>query len=400
MPLFEYQAYDSTGAKVNGRLESSDQSAVLTTLKTQGLLAFEVNEIKLSHSRSIFSNRKVTTSDIEFFTAELSLLLASGIRIDKGLDIIGKTKAKPALSQLISQLSQSLKKGNSLSSAIEEHPNIFEPLYSNLVQLGEASGNLAGVFEELAKDLKFRQELHRKIVSSLTYPFVILLVCLASIVFIFNFIIPQMSSLFTDLDAVPWYTRLMIQTSNWMTDYQSVLLLFLLFMVGAVFYAFKQESVQKRWSELALKLPYIKGVTELTERIRFCSSVAMMLKSGLRVNNAVGLAAGNIKNHILRREVEIAKKKINQGNGLTLALQQSELFPDFYVSLLDIGEQSGNLEKVFDEITERSRQEFESWTQKVTTLIEPMLILFMGTFVGGVVVIMLLSMVSINDVSF
>jgi type II secretory pathway component PulF len=128
--------------------------------------------------------------------------------------------------------------------------------------------------------------------------------------------------------------------------------------------------------------------------------MAMMLKSGVRVDQAIGLAAGNIKNQALRREIDIARNKIKRGSGLTVSLSQSVLFPDFFVSLLEIGEQSGNLERVFDEITMRSRQEFESWTQRMTTLIEPLLILFMGAFVGGVVVVMLLSMVSINDVGF
>ena len=400
MPIYRYRAYDQAGAKLEGQIEANDQQSAVIALKGRGLLASDVDEIKQANQRSLFASNKVTMADTEFFTSELSLLLASGVRIDKGLDIIAKTKAKPALAQLIAQLSQSLKKGSNLSDAIAEHPDVFEPLYCNLIQLGEASGNLPAVFEELAKDLKFRQELRRKIIGSLTYPLVILLVCLASIFFIFNFIIPQMSSLFTDLDAVPWYTRVMILTSNWMVEYQGFLLLGIAGIIGLGIYAFRQPKVQVWWSETSLKLPGLKGVLALTERIRFCGSIAMMLKSGLRVDNAISLAVGNVKNHILRREIEIANKKIKQGDGLTIALSQSVLFPDFFVSLLDIGEQSGNLEKVFNEITERSRKEFEDWTQRVTTLIEPLLILFMGAFVGGVVVIMLMSMISVNDVSF
>ncbi|MGJ8680092.1 type II secretion system F family protein [Paraglaciecola sp.] len=400
MPLYRYRAYDHAGAKLEGQLEAKEQSEAIARLKNQGLFTADIFEVKTANQNSLFANRKITLSDIEFLTAELSLLLASGVRIDKGLDIIAKTKAKPALAQLIAKLSLSLKKGSSLAEAVGEHSNIFEPLYCNLIQLGEASGNLPAVFDELAKDLKFRQDLQRKIISSLTYPIVILLVCVASIFFIFNFIIPQMSSLFTDLEAVPWYTKMMIQTSNWMTEYQGGLFLGGASSIGLGIYAFKQTKVKIWWSETVVKLPVLKGVVALTERIRFCSSIAMMLKSGLRVDNAIALAVGNIKNYVIRREIDIAKKKIKQGDGLTLALSQSVLFPDFFVSLLDIGEQSGNLEKVFDEITNRSRQEFETWTQKVTTLIEPLLILFMGAFVGGVVVIMLMSMISVNDVSF
>lgn len=400
MALYRYRAYDSAGAKLEGQVEASDQQAALSLLKKQGLLASEINEVSASGSKSLFASNKVKMADVEFFTAELALLLSSGVRIDRGLDIIAKTKANPALAMLINDLSQSLKKGSSLTDAIKMHPETFEPLYVNLVQIGEAAGNLPEVFAELAKDLKFRQELQRKIVSSMAYPAVILFVCIASIFFIFNFIIPQMSSLFTDLDAVPWYTRAMVLTSNWMVNYQGLLLLGIAVAIGVGVYAFKQPETQRKWSEIALRIPGVKSMVQLAERIRFCSSVAMMLKSGVNVDNALAMAVGNVKNHLLRREIEIANRKVKQGSGLTHALSQVTLFPDFYVSLMEIGEQSGNLERVFDEITDRSRQEFESYTQRMTTLIEPLLILFMATFVGGVVVTMLLSMVSVNDVAF
>jgi type II secretory pathway component PulF len=123
----------------------------------------------------------------------------------------------------------------------------------------------------------------------------------------------------------------------------------------------------------------------------------MMIKAGVQIDRAIGLSAGNIKNQVLKRELDIAKTKVKNGSLLTPALKQTSLYPDFYISLLEVGEESGNLERVFDEIANRSRQEFESWTERMTTLLEPLMILFMGGFVGGVVVVMLMSMVSINE---
>lgn len=398
MARFSYQAYDAAGARINGNIDASDQAHALKQLKAEGLLVSDLKPLRNTNHVRLFSRSTVSLADIEFLTAELSLLLASGVRIDKGLDIIHKTKANPALAKLIGDLSSSIKKGHNLSQAVAEHPKVFDSLYCNLIQLGEASGNLSEVFAELAKDLKFRRDLQRKIVSSMTYPAVILLVCMVSVVFIFNFIIPKMATLFTDLDAVPWYTRMMIQTSEWMTRYQGFLAVGMLLSVALVVAAFKRPEVKHWWHEIVLKLPVLKSVVSLTERIRFSSSMTMMLKSGLAVDKAMELAVGNVKNHLLVRELNIARKKIKQGTSFTMALSQSTLFPDFFVSLLDIGEQSGNLERIFEEITQRSRQEFESWTERMTTLIEPLLILFMGTFVGGVVVVMLLSMVSMNEI--
>ena len=400
MALFLYKAYDHSGAKVDGQIEANTKELALAELKKQNLLPTEV-KIFDENNNSVFKlSQKVSLADLEFLTAELSLLLESGVRIDKGIDIIKRTKAKPALAKLLTDISNDIKKGKSLSAAFAEHNNVFDPLYCNLIELGEASGNLSEIFAGLAKDLKFRRDLQRKIISSLAYPLVIFFVCILSIFFIFNFIIPKMSAMFNGVENLPWYTSAMLSTSAWMTQYQGLLVIGLVAAVFGLITAAKQPAFVKWWQGVSLKIPVIKTAIVTVERIRFNSGLAMMIKAGVQIDRAIGLSAGNIKNQYLKREMEIAKNKVKSGSALTPALQQTSLYPDFFISLLEVGEESGNLQRVFDEIANRSRQEFESWTERMTTLLEPLMILFMGGFVGGVVVVMLLSMVSINDIGF
>ncbi|MBU2971761.1 type II secretion system F family protein [Pseudoalteromonas sp. C2R02] len=397
MALFSYKAYDNSGAKVEGQIEAKDKLVALSDLKKQNLLPSEVKVLADAKQSILNFNNKVTLSDLEFLTSELSLLLESGVRIDRGIDIIKRTKAKPALAKLLNSISANLKKGKSLSESVREHSDIFDPLYCNLIELGEASGNLSEIFAGLATDLKFRRDLQRKIISSLAYPLVIFFVCLLSIFFIFNFIIPKMSAMFTDVEALPWYTSMMLSTSEWMIKYQGFLVIGTIASVFGLIAATKQPKFIKWWQGLSLKLPIVKTAVVTVERIRFNSGLAMMVKAGVQIDKAIGLSAGNIKNQILQREIVIAKNKIKGGSALTPALKQTSLYPDFFISLLEVGEESGNLARVFEEIANRSRQEFESWTERMTTLLEPLMILFMGGFVGGVVVVMLLSMVSINE---
>jgi len=398
MAIFLYKAYDNSGAKEDGQIEAVDQVVALAELKKQGLLTSEIKELKAAGD-SIFSfGQKVSLSDLEFLTAELSLLLESGVRIDKGIDIIKRTKAKPALAKLLAEISSGIKKGQSLSEAFREHADVFDDLYCNLIELGEASGNLSEIFADLAKDLKFKRELQRKIISSLAYPSVIFFVCILSVFFIFNFIIPKMSSMFSDVAELPWYTSAMLSTSEWMINYQGFLVLGIILGVVGLIQASKQPAFKLWWQNTSLKLPVMGHAVKTVERIRFNSGLAMMVKAGVPIDKALGLSSGNIKNQGLRRELEIAKNKVKSGSALTPALKQTSLYPDFYISLLEVGEESGNLARVFDEIANRSRQEFESWTERMTTLLEPLMILFMGGFVGGVVVVMLLSMVSINEI--
>ena len=400
MPLFNYKAYDASGAKSQGQIDALSQQDAIAKLKSQKLLAFEVREEKKHVSFGLSFNNKISLSDLEFLTAELSLLLATGVRIDRGLDIIRRTKAKPALAKMLGDISNTIKKGSSLSQACRAHPEVFDNLYCNLIELGEASGNLSEIFAGLAKDLKFKRELQRKIIGSLTYPCVILFVCVLSIFFIFNFIIPKMADMFGQLDTMPWYTELMLSISAWMNQYQGLLVLGVIATIPALMWASKKPAFLKWWHTSALKLPVVANATITVERIRFNSGLSLMLKAGVPIDQALELSTGNIKNHALNREMNIARKKVKRGSQLTPTLEQTSLYPPFYISLLEVGEESGNLDIVFEEIANRSRQDFETWTDNMTALIEPLMILFMGGFVGGIVVVMLMSMISLNDVGF
>ncbi|CAH1552973.1 type II secretion system F family protein [Vibrio rotiferianus] len=400
MKVFDYKAYDKAGARVDGQIEASDKSSALQQLKQQGLLTSEIKEYKESVTTLFGASQKVKLADIEFLTAELSLLLESGVRIDKGLDIIKKSKANPALARLLSSISSSIAKGQSLSQALSQHEDVFDRLYINLVELGEASGQLSEIFAKLAEDLKFRRDLQRKIISSLTYPFIILAVCVLCVVFIFNFIVPKLSVLFTDPETLPVYTQVLVGISRWMQDYQLFLGVGVIAAIFGGITLFQQPKFLKAWQTFLLKVPSVRDSVITTERIRFNSALAMMLEAGLPIDKALTLAKGNLKNQVLQREMDIVQNKVKQGGSISPALKQTSLYPSFYVSLLEVGEESGNLAKVFDEIAKRSRQEFETWTEKMTTLIEPLLILLMGGIVGGVVVVMLMSMVAVNDVGF
>lgn len=400
MQLFEYVGYEISGAKLEGQIEASDRIKAIEKLQAQGVLVSEIKLMKMVRGAGLFARNSISLADLEFLTAELSLLLESGVRIDKGLDIIKRTKAKPAMAILLSDISQKIKKGSNLSQACRNHPDVFDSLYCNLIELGEASGNLAEVFADLANDLKFKRDLRSRIVSSLAYPCVIFFVCLMSIAFIFNFIIPKMAGMFSEADQLPWYTTLMLAVSEWMVNYQLFLLLAIIVAIIGGVSASKQERFKNWWQKKVLKIPVLSSAILMIERIRFNSGLSMMIKAGVPIDKALSLSTGNIKNYQIKHELEIAKQKVKRGGTLSHALKQTSLYPAFFVSLLEVGEESGNLERVFNEIANRSRSEFENWTQRITTLLEPLMIVFMGGIVGSVVVVMLLSMVSMNDVGF
>ena len=400
MISYQYTAYDHHGAKIQGQVDANSDKEAKQQLKHKKLTVIELAPKQENASISVFNRRssKVSLQALEFITSELAILLKSGVRLDKGLDILKNGAANVATTSLLDKLSSSIKGGKSISESFADFPEVFEPLYINMIKLGEASGNLDNVFERLAADLKFRRTLQSKIIQSLTYPSVILFVCVACILFVFNYIVPQMSAIFDRADELPVYTQMLLSTSDWFINYQLYLAVVLIAAVVIFIQSLKNEKFSRAIDEFGLKLPLLGNAILLVERIRFNSSMAMMLSSGVALVDALRLSATNVKNTEIRSLLKTARSKIKQGGTLSESLQTTPLFTEFNISLVEVGEESGELVPVFEEISERSRQDFESWTETLTSMIEPILILIMGGIVGSVVVVMLLSIVSTNEI--
>jgi type II secretory pathway component PulF len=212
--------------------------------------------------------------------------------------------------------------------------------------------------------------------------------------------VPNLAALFADSKELPWYTSLLLNSSAFMRSWQWLVLGAFGVLGAYLWQARRLPAVLEIRDKLLMRMPGLRDALAMVERIRFASGLGLMLEAGLPVDRALVLATGNIRHGMLRREIAAAVDKVRRGEQLSTVLRQTRLFPDFYASLLEVGEESGQLARVFTEIARRSRDAFAGWTQRLTTLLEPMLILIMGLIVGGVVVIMMLSVTSLTELSF
>ncbi len=397
---FEYKAIDSHGARHQGTVEATDKGSAQHKLLQQDLHPMSIKAIPKGNSLASFFSQKVSLDQLEFFTSELSLLLESGVRVDKGIDIIRQANAHPALSRLLNQIASSLKKGSSLSDAFAEHEDLFGPLYISLLTIGETSGNLPEVLNRLADDLKFQKDLRSQISTALTYPAVIFFVCIMAVYFVLTFIVPKMAGIFTDLSLAPWYTQVIINTSNFFVNYQAIIVGGIVLAIVALSYALKRPEVKSWFYVKASHLPGIGNVILTAERIRFAQSMAMMLDAGLQLDTTLELTANTLKQQELKRDAKQALKQLKSGKQLSQVLAKTRIFPDFFLSIIKVGEETGRLPRVFKEVASRSKNDLEQVIKKLTTMLEPIMLIFMGGFVGGIVISMLMSMVSINDVPF
>ncbi|WMN61216.1 type II secretion system F family protein [Pseudoalteromonas xiamenensis] len=395
---FEYKAIDNHGNRNEGIIEAENYDEAMRVLDSRGLSPLKISEINNTSPLTLFSSKKVGLSQIEFFTNELSLLLESGIKVDKAIDIIRQSNSGLALGTLLNQISSSLKKGDTLSEAFGKHEKIFGPLYIQLLKIGEASGSLSDVLKKLARDLKFQMDLRNQINTALAYPSIIFFVCMAAIYFVLTFIVPKMAGIIVNLDEAPWYTQLIIRTSNYFNEYQFFIIGSLISIIVSLVYLFQKDHVREWLYVKVSRFPGLGKILITSERIRFSQSIAMMLDAGLQLDVALELTRNTMKHPDFRRDSSLALKQLKAGKQLGEVLSKTRIFPSFFLSIIKVGEETGRLSVVFEDIATRSRVDMENAIRKFTTMLEPMMLLFMGGFVGGVVIVMLMSMVSMNDV--
>lgn len=401
MKTYTYTAFDSHGGKVTGEIQAASQVDASASLRQQGVMVSAIKEnVALPEGIDFFTRRKISSDELELLTSELALLLNSGVTIDKGLAVVRRNSSSAPYAKLVGGLYDSVRNGSSLSEAMADQGDTFNALYINLVKLGESSGNLPKIFTRLAEDIKFQGELKRKIIQALTYPAVIFAVCILCVVFIFNYIVPQMAGLFADMAEIPTYTAVLLGVSSWMISYQWFLLLGICGSVAALIAALRTPAGARQIDEALLYLPVVKNVLILVERIRFNTAISMMLDAGILIDRSIEMAIGSVQNKTIRQDLTAVKDRVKKGEILSKALRSSPVYTDFAISLIEVGEESGDLAPVFREVSTRARRDFESWVDRMTSLLEPILILTMGGIVGGVVVTMLLSIVSVNDIGF
>lgn len=401
MPQYKFEGFDDTGGRLGSVIDADSESAALEELRRRGVMVSRLVLVGAERDwRTVvgLGEAEVGLAELEFLTAELSLLLESGVRIDRAVGILQRASKGGAMARLLNSLMGELKQGRQLSEALSKHPDVFSSLYINLVALGEAGGRLPAVFRGLADDLRFQRDLRQKVISASTYPVVVAGVCIVAVLFIFNFVVPNLQTLFADAEELPWYTTLLLDSSAFMREWQWVVFGVLAAVAIAIWRSRSAPAVMDFKDKMLLNLPGLRDATAMVERIRFSSGLALMLEAGLPVDRALTLACGNIRHGALRREALLAVDKVKRGEQISRSMRQTRLFPDYFASLLEVGEESGELARVFAEIARRTRDAFSSWTLRLTTLLEPMLILIMGLIVGGVVVVMMLSITSVTEV--
>ena len=327
--------------------------------------------------------------------------MGAGLPIDRSLSILGNLIEGGEFGKVLGILLEAVRAGKSLAASMGEHPEVFPKLYVNMIRAGEAGGILEGVLRYLTDYLEGTLALKEDVKSALIYPMILATAAGVSLIVLFVYVIPRFSAIFKDVNkALPWITKVVIGLSQALAEYGwIVLLLFIVGVTGAVFYTRTPEG-RNEWDRVSLRLWLVGDLLRKFETARFARTLSALLKGGVPLLEALGTVQGVVGNRLLARAISQVQVRVREGKGMARPLGESGLFPPLALNMIAVGEETGKLEGMLAEVAGFYDQEVKRTTKRLTSLLEPLLILGMGLVIGVVVISMLLAIFSINDLPF
>ncbi|MCH6569664.1 MAG: type II secretion system F family protein [Acidobacteria bacterium] len=405
MAFFRYKAVTPEGKVVEGTLEAADQETVLARLQEQGQLPIKVfsgeetggllsREIRLPWQR-----KKVPQKDLLIFTQELSTLVKAGLTLDRSLSVLSDLTENAYLAEVVGELLREIKGGKALSEALSTHPQVFPKVYVNMVRAGEVGGALDQILERLEEYLEGADELRSYLISSMIYPCILVVVAMGSIIIMMTVVIPQFADIFENAGApVPLPMKVLLVLSGFLTGFWWLILLVIGGGAYWIYSRLKTEEGRLNWDRQLLKLPVVGSVLQKLEVSRFSRTLGTLLQSSVPLIQSINLVKEIVENQAIASTMESIKSGVKKGEGLTRPIREAEIFPPFALHLLAVGEETGRLDDMLLQIADSYDRDLKRSLQRLVALLEPAIILVMGLIIGVMVVSMLYSIFSINDV--
>ena len=409
MPQFHYQATTPQGKIIEGVMEAGEERLVVSRLHDQGYLPLKINlpgpdtgkTAGQGLSLPALGRGAVRQRDLLLLTQELATLLSAGLPLDRALSVLIGLTNKAQLRQAVEQILNKVKQGQSLAEALAEYPKIFPPLYVNMIKAGEMGGFLDTALERLAEYLERAQEVQEEVKSAIAYPAILVLVGGAAIVLMFTFVLPKFAVMFEDMgDALPLSTRFLLAVSYYLQTYWWLLMLS---TVGGGYGVWRYIATPQgrfAWDGWSLRLVLIGQLLQKREVGRFARTLGTLLKSGVPLLQALELVEEVVGNQVISRSLKDVRAGIREGQGIAGPLGASGVFPSLALQMVSVGEETGRLDEMLMQVAAYYERDTQTQLRRLTSLVEPVLILTMGLIVGFVVIAMLLGVFSINDVSF
>ena len=392
--IYEWEGKDRQGKVVRGEMRAGGEAVVGATLRRQGILVQKVKKRRLKTGGS------VKGKDIAIFTRQLATMMKAGVPLLQSFDIVARGSTNPKVTKLLNDIRGDVETGTSLSSAFRKHPMHFDALYCNLVEAGEAAGILETLLDRLAMYQEKTLAIKQKIKSALTYPIAVMVVAFVVVAVIMIFVIPAFKEVFTSFGAdLPAPTLFVMAMSEIFVKYWWAIFL----SIGGGIYFFLQtwkrsEPMQKRMDRLLLKMPIFGDLLFKSAVARWTRTLSTMFAAGVPLVEALDSVGGAAGNAVFAEATEQIQKDVSTGTSLTNAMMAANLFPNMVLQMSAIGEESGALDQMLGKAADFYEEEVDEAVKSLSSLMEPFIIVILGTIIGGIVVSMYLPIFKIGQV--
>ncbi|MHB1246951.1 MAG: type II secretion system F family protein [Sulfuriferula sp.] len=384
---FVWEGVDKKGKKVKGEMNAGGEAVVNATLRRQGIAVTKVKK------RSGFGRgKKVSEKDVALFTRQLATMMKSGVPLLQSFDIVSRGHANPTVQKLLIDIKSSIETGSSMSQAFAKHPLYFDQLYINLVNAGEQAGILDAVLDRLATYKEKILAIKGKIKSALFYPTAVLVVAFVITAVIMLFVVPAFKELFSSFGAdLPGPTLVLMGISDFFVAYW-----WLIFsVIGGGFWFFfytwkRSRKMQAVMDRIMLKLPIFGPLIEKAAIARWTRTLSTMFAAGVPLVEALTSVAGAAGNQVFYEATQKIKTEVSTGTSLTVAMQNSGIFPNMVQQMVSIGEESGALDSMLDKVADFFEREVDDAVEALSSLMEPIIMVVLGTLIGGMVIAMYL----------
>ena len=392
MPRFSYIAADAQNNVVKGKTDLPDKSSVITALTKQGLRPISIKKIKDATKSSssfdhLFESTKVKQDHLVVFTRQLSAMVGAGVPLLRSLTSIQKHAEDKALEKILAVVVKDVEAGMTLADALQKHPDTFNDIYVNMVRAGETAGILDDILNRLAAQLEKSVSIRKKIKSAMAYPMVLLVITVVAFFGLMIFIIPKIGDIVSNLggpDAkLPLITLIMLGISNFIVKFWFIIIPSLIGAVtGITYYARKTPTGRRQFDSLVLKIPGINSIIKKVAVARFARTFSALMGAGVAVLEALEVTSRALGNVMYQEALNQSAIEVKNGKLLSETLEDNDLFPSIVVQMLAVGEETGQTDTVLIKVADFYEQEVDYAIDGISAIIEPVMILFMGTMVG------------------
>ncbi len=397
MPLYNFKARAEDNRIISGRTNFSSREQLSEQLLEKGFELVEAKEINAftDITQLAIFKKKVSVKDLAIFCRQFAIILQAGVPIATAIDILKEQTVNPTLQQCIGDIYDDIQKGVALSVAMKQH-SIFPEILIYMIESGEISGMLDKSFSTMALHFEKENKLLHKIKGALTYPLVVLVVAVVVIMVLMIKVVPSFASILNGFGAkLPIFTVILINISSVFQRFWWLMILIIIGIAVGTKYFKKSDTGRRVFGRLAMSAPIIKGVTKNIITARFARTMASLLASGVLIMQSLEVVQKLLGNIIIEEKLQEVIDDIKQGKGLSQPLTDMKYFPQMLVSMVKIGEESGNLDYSFDKAADFYDEEVETSVQQLTSLIEPIIIIFLAFIVAFVILSILYPMLSI-----